>query len=357
MYAVLSATNNSAAQASNVAINWPVPSTTYPQSGYSRVQRSALREPITKGTNGNDNFSLNSKTKGLYWGSAGDDIFDYGNDPGTLNTRIAGGLGSDTFALSKLTAAQVLDALKTNNYTFIMRSNGFVLRTADGQDIQVANVEKIAFSDKTFDLTNSADMKALVDALKSKNITILDERNKPALTRYNSEVAAHNCNPGQQSIQPNPANLIPLNSSNYPQSPNGWGNSQATNITPEQAYFMGLGYAMYQNMMKQGNGLSSAYNPHSYSNTYGASQAASVAYTPANYYNDDWGAYGGGSSAAGSNYYNNDWDSYDYSVPAGGFTGQNGIPVYGLGMASLSFSNTNNIDSSSNISISSVINN
>lgn len=134
--------------------------------------------PVTLGSKSDDFFALNSKTKGLYRGGKGNDTFDYGDDLGRLNTIIRGGSGSDTFALSKLKFGEAINALKRQNYSFVQLDRGFALRTNDGQEIKVFNVEKIAFANKTLDLREASDLNALINAFKRNGINIIDETGK-----------------------------------------------------------------------------------------------------------------------------------------------------------------------------------
>jgi hypothetical protein len=128
-----------------------------------------------------DNFILNENSSGMIRGAdLTDTTFTY-TTVGTKNADLIGGSGAnDTFSLRDLNAAEALTFLKEHNYTFIVNHNGFSLRTADGQRINVSGVENFAFKDTSFDLTNETEASALLQALRDNDIPIHDERmNQP----------------------------------------------------------------------------------------------------------------------------------------------------------------------------------
>jgi len=212
MYYLFNQNKNNLASNNVNKINWP-----------SLTQKKDLikpncpqTEPYTTGTNDCDNFILGSIEKGTIVGNDGDDTFDYQDDLGNQNTRLVGGLGNDVLSFSKLTVDQALDKLKSDQYSFVARQNGFILRTKDNQEIQIS-AENIKFSDKCFNLQNSTDLKCFIDALANKCIPIVNETDKPVFSKYLSETQTPLINSQRQNNR---------------------------NWTLEQAYLTGLGYAV-----------------------------------------------------------------------------------------------------------------
>jgi hypothetical protein len=135
---------------------------------------SASTEPVTQGSSKNDSFVLDEHSRGFIFGNGGNDSINY-SSLGRLNTLINGGAGEDTLGFQNLKVQDVLQKLLHEKYSFVTQDHGFSLRTQDGQQIQIEDVEKVAFADKTFDLRNQTDLHALLNALKEKKINIIDE--------------------------------------------------------------------------------------------------------------------------------------------------------------------------------------
>ena len=221
MYYLFNQNKNNLASNNINKINWPSLS----QKKDLIKPNHPQAEPQTTGTNDSDNFILGSIERGTVVGNDGDDTFDYKDDLGNQNTRLVGGLGNDTLSFSKLTVDQALDKLKSDQYSFVARQNGFILRTKDNQEIQIS-AENIKFSDKSFNLKNSTDLKAFIDALAKKCIPIVNETNKPVFGKYLSETQTPLINSSRQKQRT-------------------W--------TPEQAYLTGLGYAVLNKLNPNDN--------------------------------------------------------------------------------------------------------
>ncbi len=150
-------------------INWP------------NLSERFFGGPTSFGTKGNDYFRLDSKSSGVVLAGRGNDVFEYGNDPGKLDTLIAGGRGEDTLSFNGLTQEAALTALKNNGYTFVQFPNGFGLKTKEGQLVKVIEVEKLSFTDKTFNLLNQDDLQSLVNAISAKGIPV--EKGNPGIDK------------------------------------------------------------------------------------------------------------------------------------------------------------------------------
>ena len=124
MYYLFNQNKNNLASNNINKINWPSLS----QKKDLIKPNHPQAEPQTTGTNDSDNFILGSIERGTVVGNDGDDTFDYKDDLGNQNTRLVGGLGNDTLSFSKLTVDQALDKLKSDQYSFVARQNGFILR-------------------------------------------------------------------------------------------------------------------------------------------------------------------------------------------------------------------------------------
>ncbi|MDJ0624933.1 MAG: hypothetical protein QNJ31_01020 [Candidatus Caenarcaniphilales bacterium] len=230
-------------------------------TNYSNTNFNSL--PVTYGSGRNDVFALNGETRGTYLGGGGDDTFDYGKTPGQLNTRINGGSGDDTFALSELKVEDALNALKNQGYSFVQLSNGFALRTRDGQEIRVINVQNVSFADKTFNLTKDEDLKAFVKALEDNDIRIIDETSRnnrrvgfiPRHNHYNSGRRHHYSN--GNSLENALRRMLNGTSTNYNNRHNGFYPKNINNLNSQEAYLSGM-----QNALQSifGNNFNNSYN-------------------------------------------------------------------------------------------------
>ncbi len=133
--------------------------------------------PIALGTNEPDSFDLDAASTGTIDGGNGDDNFNYsGASIGALDTFLVGGAGSDSLVVPDATAAQAITALKGASYSIELRDNGFALVTASGQKVVFSEVEKISFSDASFDLTKPEDLSAFLGAVTGAGIEARDQR-------------------------------------------------------------------------------------------------------------------------------------------------------------------------------------
>jgi hypothetical protein len=162
------------------SIAWPTPFAKPDNTTVSGSNTFDLRgvSPFYKGDFGfpgsTDKVLLDQNSSGSFFAGLGNDTFDYGSTPGTKNAQLIGGAGDDTFAISGLNLSDALKALKDNGYTFVMNRNGFSLRTKDGQEIRVREVEKIAFKDATLNLFSKDDLNKLIKGLKDAGVPIED---------------------------------------------------------------------------------------------------------------------------------------------------------------------------------------
>lgn len=188
-----------------------------------------LDAPVTIGSRNNDSFSLTKDTTGFFDGGPKNDEFTY-ETLGSLNTYINGGSGEDTIAFRGLSAGQALKALFDNKYSFVKRPNGFSLRIPGNQanqgeqEIKVDNVEKVAFTDRTFDLRNTKDLNDFVKALQDNKITIVDE------SKMSNGQQGWSSNSGNSNM----LRLIPVGNS-YPNSQSGrqYSNGLFNNVWPQ----------------------------------------------------------------------------------------------------------------------------
>ncbi|MDX1920700.1 MAG: hypothetical protein SFU25_08220, partial [Candidatus Caenarcaniphilales bacterium] len=216
----------------------------------SSLPTSAHRssEPVTYGSAKNDSFLLDDHTRGIYLAGGGDDTFTY-NQLGRLNTSLYGGRGEDTIAFQNLKVQDVLQKLLDNRYSFIQQQNGFSLRTQDGQEIRVADVEKVAFADRTFDLRNDNDVRDLVKALNDKKIRVIDESKALNSPEY--------CPPSEMVNSQGLNRLIPVGNS-YASAQAGPFGAQASAQSNLGTSF-GSSSGLFNNVWPQASASSQAY--------------------------------------------------------------------------------------------------
>ena len=159
--------------------SWPEPHP--PQPPYNNSNEYDLRNngniAIDQNYSTLEMYNLGSRSSGHIVGdNLKTTVFNYGTTPGTKSMFLDGGQGyNDVFAL-ELNSKDALQALRDRGYTFAINHRGFTLITNTGQRIDVTDVERIAFPDVSFDITDPSQASGLLNALKDAGIPIRDER-------------------------------------------------------------------------------------------------------------------------------------------------------------------------------------